>query len=410
MRPKRRYIVLLIMNNHFVLKNFLSLTGIICMIMLNHTVSSDHTAAVKPMPGKIKAYSGLIFEQTQILRSSFGVKSIFFNSSGTNLYALNLEAMSIYEFSQARKKIIREIVFSPTKAKGIDYLLRKPLSSFEEKPVEACFSHHDKILWVSLHNAGGVVPIFLDSLLPGKSHNFLTMNKQAYVTDFETKITDTVNVPLVRTGKTPKVIAKTADDNYLLVSNWSSKTVSVLKINDTLPPYGKKITTIATAATPRGITVIDKNHKSYIAIMGSNTIAVINNKRWKIEKSFVVPLNPRHLIADTAGYLFASFNALSKIACIEAKTGKVLFTARTQQQPRTIALSKNQKFLFVACYGGNSVDVFKINPQSFSKIYSLKCTGKPVGIAIYEDDNKLEAWTCNYMAGNLKVFTFRKSP
>lgn len=378
------------------------------MIVLNHTISSDHIPVAKPTSGNQKIYSALIFEQTEILHASYGVKSVLFNSSGTSLYALNLEAMSIYEFSQAKKKMVREIVFSPTQATGIDYLQHKPLPSFAEKPVEACFSHHDKILWVSLHNAGGVVPIFLDSLLPGRSHHF-TIDKLAFVTNFETQTKDTINLPLIRTGKTPKAIARTADNNYLLVSNWSSKTISILKINDTLPPYGKRLVTIATAATPRGITVIDKDHRSYIAIMGSNTIAVINNKRWKIEKTFVVPLNPRHLIADTIGHLFASFNALSKIACIEAKTGKVLFTARTEQQPRTIALSKNQKFLFVTCYGGNSVDVFKINRQSFSKIYSLKCPGKPVGIAIYEDDNKLEAWVCNYMAGNLKVFTFRKS-
>lgn len=379
------------------------------MALLNHAIIPDHTAVVRPMPDKVKTYSRLVFEQSQILRSSFGVKSVLFNSDGTNLYALNLEAMSIYEFSQARKKIVREIIFSPTKARGIDYLLRKPLSSFAEKPVEACLSHHDKILWVSLHNAGGVVPIFLDSLLLRRPPDFLTRNKLAYVTDFETQTKDTIELPLIRTGKTPKVIAATADNNYLLVSNWSSRTVSVLKINDTLPPYGKKIATIATPATPRGITIIDKDQKSYVGIMGNNTIAVINNKKWKIEKTFVVPLNPRHLIADTAGHLFVSFNALSKIACIDAKTGKVLFTARTHPQPRTIALSKNQRFLFVTCYAGNSVDVFKINRQSFSKIYSLKCTGKPVGIAIYEDDNKLEAWVCNYMAGNLKVFTFRKS-
>lgn len=379
------------------------------MAVLNYAIIQDHTAVVKPMPDKVKPYSRLVFHQSQILRSSFGVKSVLFNSDGTNLYALNLEAMSIYEFSQARKKIVREIVFSPTKARGIDYLRRKPLSSFAEKPVEACLSHHDKILWVSLHNAGGVVPIFLDSLLLRRPPNFLTGDKLAYVTNFETQTKDTIELPLIRTGKTPKVIAATADNNYLLVSNWSSRTVSVLKINDTLPPYGKKIATIATPATPRGITIIDKDQRSYVAIMGNNTIAVINNKKWKIEKTFVVPLNPRHLIADTAGHLFVSFNALSKIACIDAKTGKVLFTARTHPQPRTIALSKNQRFLFVTCYAGNSVDVFKINRQSFSKIYSLKCTGKPVGIAIYEDDNKLEAWVCNYMAGNLKVFTFRKS-
>ena len=41
-------------------------------------------------------------------------------------------------------------------------------------------------------------------------------------------------------------------------------------------------------------------------------------------------------------------------------------------------------------------------------MYSLPCKGKPVGVDIYEDENKLEAWVCNYVGGNLKVFTFRK--
>lgn len=378
------------------------------MAILTHAIVPVFTIVDKQNPDRKKSYS-LVFSHSQILRSSFGVKSVVFNSKGTHLYALNLEAMSIYEFSRERKEIVREIVFSPTEATGIDYLLNKPLPSFAEKPVEACFSHDDKILWVSLHNSGGVVPILLDLLVPGRAVMPSGQDKLAYINDFETQITDTINLPLIETGQTPKVIAKTADNNFLLVSNWSSKTVSILSINDSVPPYGKKLTTVATSSTPRGITVIDKTHKSYIAIMGSNVIAVINNKNWRIEKTFVVPFNPRHLVADTTGHLFVSFNAISKIACIEAKTGKVQFTAYTQPKPRTIALSKSQKFLFVTCYAGNSLDVFQIKAKSFQKIYSLKCTGKPVGIAIYENIDKLEAWVCNYMNGNIKVFTFKKS-
>ena len=45
---------------------------------------------------------------------------------------------------------------------GWDYNQSRPIASFQEKPVEACFSHGDKILWVSLHNADGIVPIWVN--------------------------------------------------------------------------------------------------------------------------------------------------------------------------------------------------------------------------------------------------------
>lgn len=373
------------------------------------TVQREQKAVVQRKFIEAPTYSKLILEQTQTIHTSYGLKSVLFNSSGSKLYALNLEAMRIYEFSQASKKMVREIVFSPTKAKGIDYSRRKPMSSFAEKPVEACFSHQDRILWVSLHNAGGVVPIFLDAPTPGKVYDLGPMHKLAFITDLLTNKRDTISFPLIRTGETPKVIAKTADDNYLLVSNWSSKSVSILKINDTLAPYGRKIATVATSATPRGITINNRAQKSYVAIMGNNTVSVIDHKKWKIENTFIVPTNPRHLVADTASRLFISFNELSKIACLQQKTGEVLFVADTERQPRTIALSKNQRFLFVTCYGGDTIDIFEIKAKSFKRIYSLSSDGKPIGITLYEDDDQLEAWVCNFVSGSLKVFTFKKS-
>jgi len=356
-----------------------------------------------------KAYSGLTLEQSLVLPVSMGVKSVLFNSTGTKLYALGLEEMSIYEFDRKNKKLLRKINFKPNAAKGLDYILNKPIPSFAEKPVEACFSHHDKILWVSLHNAGGIVPIFLDSLSSERLPAFTKHGKVAYVTNFERQTQDTLYLPLVQTGKMPKVIAKTADDKYLLVSNWGSKTVSILKINDTLAPYGKRIANITVQAIPRGIAVDDRHKKSYVAVMGGNQISAISHKNWKIEKNLVVPISPRHLVMDTAGRLFSSFNVISQIACIEPGTGKILFKANTHSEPRTIALSKNQKFLFVTCYAGNTIDIYKINPHSFKRIYSLKCTGKPIGIGLYEDEDKLEAWVCNYLAGNLKVYMFKKT-
>ncbi|HMI00962.1 MAG TPA: YncE family protein [Pedobacter sp.] len=398
------------------MKNFLNLAYIVCFLGFSSgnnspAVKIQNNTFLKPTLQDTSLQSGaysLVFKASQDLPVSIGVKSLLFNSSGTKLYALSLEGMCIYEFDRKSKKLLREINFKPTRARGWDYSLNRAIPSFAEKPVEACFSHQDKILWVSLHNAGGVVPIVMDTLPQRKPPSILP-GKVAYITDFEKRKQDTVYLPLISTGQIPKVIAETADSKFLAVSNWGSKSVSILKLNDTLAPYGKKIATINLPAIPRGIAVDDKNKKTYVAIMGGNKITVINNKNWKIEKNLSVPTNPRHLLLDSNGNLFISFNAIAQIGCFKAGTGKSLFKVNTHLQPRTIALSRDQRFLFVACYAGNSVDVFKIKRKGFTRIYSFRCSGKPVGIALYENKDKLEAWVSCYLADHLKAYEFKKA-
>jgi DNA-binding beta-propeller fold protein YncE len=359
-------------------------------------------------PGQATTYSKLVYEESFVLPALSGVKSVLFNTAGTKLYAINLEGMSIYEFDRQKRKLLRKFEFKPSVAPGWDYTLKKPMPSFAEKPVEACFSHQDKILWVSLHNAGGIVPILLDSVLQNKARTYAAEGKVVYIADLEKRTTDTLYLPLVRTGIMPKVIAKTADNKFLLISNWGSKSLSVLKINDTLAPYGRKVATLAMSAVPRGIAIDNKNKHSFIGIMGGSQITVIGNKNWRKVKDLPAPANPRHLVLDSTGHLFVSFNGLSEIACIEARSGKILYKIKTSLQPRTIALSKNQQFIFVTCYGGNAVEVFKINQRSFDKVYAIKSEGKPVGVTLYEDDDKIEAWVCNYLAGKIYVHVFKK--
>ena len=352
--------------------------------------------------------SALTFERFQLLAAAENIKSVLFNSAGTKLYALNLEGMCIYEFDQSSKQMLRRISFKPTRASGWDYALHKAIPSYAEKPIEACFSHQDRILWVSLHNAGGIVPLVLDTLLAQRPISF-SAEKQAWITDFEQQRQDTLHLRLLKTGEIPKVIAKTADDKFLMVSNWGTKSLSVFSLNDTLAPYAMKIASIPMPGIPRGIAVDDEKGKTYVAIMGGNQIAVIDHKNWKLERCFPVGRNPRHLLMGREGRLFASFNAISQVACYQAGTGKLLFKTGTHLQPRSIALSADQQYLFVTCYEGNRMEVFKISSRGFTRVYSFKCTGKPVGIALYENKYRLEAWVSCYLEDRLKVFVFRKS-
>ena len=381
-------------------------TDTISFASVQEEVVQAESTVQKP-PGD---YDNIEFEKVELLSAAPGTKSVLFNSTGSRLYAMNLEGMSVYEFDQETRKITREFKFKPTPGKGWDYEKDKAINSFEEKPVEACFSNNDKILWISLHNAEGIVPIKLDST---------NMIRRGLASQPEKKIRvlipgnakrDSFYVPLIKTGKTPKVISRTADSKYLLVSNWHSYNVTVFEINENQYPYARLISTIPVASIPRGIAVDDKNNRSYVAIMGGATIAVINNSVWMKETEIAVASNPRHIVMDTSGRLFVSYNRLGKIACVDGMTGKTLFTTVTNAQPRTIMLSKNQKFLFVTCYSSDFVDVFKINDSGFEKITSLPCKGHPVGVDIFENEEKLEAWVCSYSKGTISVFSFRKKP
>jgi len=357
---------------------------------------------------KIKYYDEIKYEKKEILSSAPGTKSVIFNSSGSKLYAMNLEGMSVYEFDQDNKKITREFKFTPTRGTGWDYARSRPIASFQEKPVEACFSHGDKILWVSLHNADGIIPIWVNDL---SKNNAVTSKEQktkpvTVIYPGQAK-KDSFRVPLIETGKTPKVISTTIDNKYLLVSNWHSRNVSVLEMNENVSPYGKVISTVPVSAIPRGIAIDDNNKKSYVAIMGGASLAVIDNNTWKADTVLNVWSSPRHIVMDNDGRLFVSYNSLGTIACLDAATGKTLFTAKTHAQPRTIVLSKNKKFIFVTCYTADMVDVYKINDDNFEKVASLPCGGRPVGVDIFETNDKLEAWVCSY-SGSITVFTFKK--
>ncbi len=361
------------------------------------------------LPILLKPYDELKYKDREVLAAAPGTKSVIFNSTGTKLYAMNLEGMSVYEFDQASRKITREFKFTPTRGMGWDYNHNRPIASFQEKPVEACFSHGDEILWVSLHNAEGIVPIWVNDFSKNSgSRDPEQKTKPVTVIYPGTDKKDSFRVPLIETGKTPKVINKTADSKYLLVSNWHSRTTSVLELNKDVYPFGKVISTIPVSAIPRGIAVDDKNKKSYIAIMGGSSLNVLDNNTWKSESIMNVWSSPRHIVMDTSGHLFVSYNSLGSIACIDAASGKQLFTARTHSQPRTIVLSKNHKFIFVTCYSSDYVDVYKINADNFEKVASLPCAGHPVGVDVFENDDKLEAWVCSYSSGSISIYTFKK--
>ena len=56
----------------------------------------------------------------------------------------------------------------------------------------------------------------------------------------------------------------------------------------------------------------------------------------------------------------------------------------------------------------NYLNQNRLNENSFTRVASLPCKGHPVGVDIYENDEKLEAWVCSYTNGSISIFSFNK--
>lgn len=371
------------------------------------------TVIEAPQPAPPAVYSDtsaytLNYQSVSKLPAGEGTKSVIFSADMSRLYALNLEGLSVFEYSQRDKKLLRIFKFKSTPGTGWDYETDKPIKSLQEKPVEACMSAGDSVLWVSLHNAEGIVPLFLAANTVRSRRAMNESDKLVYILNPEGSKMDSFYTPLIKTGKTPKVIARTTDDKTLLVSNWHSYTVSVLDVHLKKYPFATVQKDVAVSSIPRGVVIDDAKQTSYVAIMGGASLAKIDNKTWRLDGQVSVASNPRHVLMDRKGRLFVSYNKLGQVACVDPSTGKTLFTANTAAQPRTIALSKNGQYLFVTCYKGEMVTVFEVLEDSFKEVANMPCKGLPVGIDIFENKERLEAWVCPYNGGALSIYSFSK--
>ncbi len=333
------------------------------------------------------------------------VKSLVANSDRSRIYAANLEAMTVYEFDRASRKVLRVVAFVPSPGEGYDYDTHQWFAgSSQEKPVEMCFSHKDRYLWISLHNAGGVVVWDLsgvDTYVAGRPY------KEAWLTDNSgpKPVKKKIRLLWIKTGVTPKVIAGSPDGRYLFVSNWHSNSVSVLSIDSPYPAKWVKIRDIAPVRIPRGLLVSPDSKYLYIAKMGGDSIVVIDLADFEEVSSIEVGVNPRHLIFDN-GFGYCSINISSRFEKLDLAAGKVLKSVPTAESPRTIAASPDGRIIFVTCYRGDALQAY--DAKSLALLGSWDCSGHPVAITVVQDKDVIEAWVGEERAGTVKVYRFKE--
>lgn len=255
-------------------------------------------------------------------------------------------------------------------------------------PVEVAFSHEGKYAWVSNYTMEG------DSFPnPGCDNCHGKNYDHSYVYRINTsnyKIEKVIEV-----GSVPKFVACTPNNQYVLVSNWSSGDVSIIDTDKNLT-----IKTVNVGRHPRGIAVDSKSKYAYVTVMGSNKIIAIQLSDFSKTVIENVGRAPRHVVLSPDDkYLYCSINSLGKIVKIDLESNMIIAEAFTGSAPRSMEITPDGKFLFVVNYHSNSVS--KVDASTMTETHETSTKVRPIGITLNWD--KSQVWVACY-SGYIQIF------
>ena len=315
----------------------------------------------------------------------------------TTVYSLDsfmLKKEILHAFDQTNQNLFQDTYY-------FDYTFKegnKTPNIFEGKPVESCFSHNGKYLWVTYYR---------------RTYDPNASEPSALC------IIDTDKDEIVRvmpTAPLPKMIVCSPDNKLIAVTHWGDNTVGLIDISGGDPATFKPITNLVidyklkmdfaagkaidrdaecghclrgTVFTPDGKYVL-------VGRMGDSGVAVVDvENRSYAGTVYGMKDNLRHLIIH-GDYLYLSINKYGYVQRTEWKNLVRHFMEKGTAVPytdwtnvyvgtgaRTIVLRKDGKYLFAAV--NNESKIVAIRTADMKVVAECKADSYPVGMDISDD-------------------------
>ena len=312
-------------------------------------------------------------------------------SSGTGyVFAQNMmyrHTITVYD--TATLKLVKTISDRITLS---DYGYKKKQGSVQGAPVEAAETPDHRFMYVSQYSmyGEGFYHQGADVCSPSSGVD----DSYVYRVPIDTLTIDKV----IKVGAVPKFLAVTPDQEYLLVSNWCSYSLSVVDVHTS-----KELRQVYLGPYPRGIAVDPDSRYAYVAIMGSYDIARVDLQDWGVSWIRGVGSGPRHVIMSPNGKkLYATLNSEGNIAKIDVAEKRVVDKVYTGSEPRSMAMAPDGKSLYVVNYGSNTMS--KVRTSDMKVIQVVNTNAAPIGVT-YDAPTK-SVWVCCY-TGSIMVFDDR---
>lgn len=314
----------------------------------------------------------------------------------TSIYSLD-DFAKIKDIQHVFDKVNQHL-FNKNETENHDFRTKKfDFNFFNGKPVEGCFSHEGRYLWVTYYR---------------RSYDLNAIDPSAVcIIDTDT---DSI-VKVLPTGALPKMISCSPDNKTIAITHWGDNTVILIDISSENPSnfkfkesiiidYKPKLN-FATGDTVnrdqnchnclRGTVFSSDNKYILIGKMGRNSIAVIDSENSKYIGSVSgMRNNMRHLIIKDENFYLSinkwgyvqKTNIDSFITHIENNISEVytkwdeVFVGRGA---RTIEVDPSGKYLFVAVNNSSKIVIIKINEMKI--ISTCFVDSFPVGLDVSDD-------------------------
>jgi DNA-binding beta-propeller fold protein YncE len=280
-----------------------------------------------------------------------------------------------------------------------DYKFRtkkENLNHFSGKPVESCFSHNGKYLWVTYYR---------------RSYDANAIDPSALC------IIDTNTDSIVRvmpTAPLPKMIACSADSKTIAVTHWGDNTMALINIDYNNPDefnYLKHIVIdyqmslnfsdsvvnrdVNCGHCLRGTTFTPDNKYIFIGKMGGGSMAVVDQESRKYIGSISgMKPNMRHLVIHN-DYIYLSINKTGYIQRAKLSEFMEHFGKSPQKSfskwqsvyvgegARTIVVSPNGEYVFAAINNKSKISV--VRTSDMKVVAECAADSYPVGMDISKD-------------------------
>lgn len=277
--------------------------------------------------------------------------------------------------------------------------------AFKGKPVEAALSHSGKYLWVPYYRRDFDL-------------NAQDPSAMAVINTAEGKI-----VRMFETGPIPKVVAVSPDGTGVAITHWGDNTVGFIDISSKdpakwhhLPPItvGKKLQLNYSLTSPvnrdsgsgnllRGTVFTPDSKYMFVAAL-AGPLAIFDVKNHKLIGTSHDLYGLRHIVIHD-GMVYGSINTAGMAVSVPLQaiidgindavasgSDKINIKGEIKKThvgggARTIKVSPDGKYLFVACNFASAVYV--LDTKTMEVVDTIRCDSFPVGLALTPDGKYL---------------------
>ena len=348
--------------------------------------SPSATATPSPSPTWTgPASSTLRLKLTHVITGRLTPKSVVATQTGLVTAQNMIYTHTVSVFNDHTFKLVKTI---PDTVRLSDWGFKGYSGTVRGGPVEAAVSADRKSVYVSNYSMYG--PGFSR---PGDDVGSPGQYDRSFV--YRINLASLRIDQVIRVGSVPKFLATTPDGKYLLVSNWTSYSLSVVNV-----ARARQVREIYLGPYPRGIAVDPQSRYAYVAVMGSTNIAKVDLRSFKVSWISGVGISPRHLCMDATGrWLYATLNGEGRVAKIDLRRDHVVAKVSTGQEPRSMAIAPDGKSLYLVNYVSQTVT--KIRCADMHVLQVVSANAMPIGITYVDATH--DVWVSCY-SGVVMVF------